>query len=268
MLLLATMMRKTLLTAILIFLLLASDARCQDTDAGSAAETGELQLTFTFTEVAGANAALAVETIVSPNEPITWEIYVPDSYQPENPAGLIIYISPSMSGQIPPRWKSVMDKYNVIWIAANRSGNRVVVGRRAAFALVAPTLAAAHYEIDRERIYLSGFSGGGKMAGMLAADYPHLFRGAIYNCGINSLDKHPSRQFELFKQNHYVFVTGTRDHALEQTRKVHSQYLKSGVANSKLMVIRNMAHENPSGFEFGEAIQYLDSRITPEDIAN
>jgi dienelactone hydrolase len=251
-----------------IFLLFTNAARCQDTDSGSAAETGELQLTFTFTEAAGADAARAVESIISPDEPITWEVYVPDSYQPENPAGLMIYISPSKSGKIPRRWKSVMDKYNIIWIAANRSGNRVVVGRRAAFALVARTLATMHYKIDRERIYLSGFSGGGKMTGMLAADYPNLFKGAIYICGINSLDKHPSKQFELFKQNHYVFVTGTRDHSLDQTKRVHRQYLKSGVDNSKLMVVRNMTHENPSGSKFGEAIQYLDSRITPEDTFN
>ena len=100
---------------------------------------------------------------------------------------------------------------------------------------------------------------------MLAADYPHVFKGAIYICGINSLDKHPSKQFELFKQNHYVFVTGTWDHALDQTKRVHRQYLSSGVDNSKLMVIRNMTHANPSGSIFGEAIQYLDSRITPDD---
>jgi dienelactone hydrolase len=259
------MMSNTLLTATVILLLYANAARCQDTDSGSAPGTGELRLTFTFTEVAGADAARAVESIISPDEPITWEVYVPDGYQAEDPAGLMIYISPSMSGQIPRRWQSVMDKYNIIWIAANRSGNRVTVARRATFALVAPTLAAIHYNIDRERIYLSGFSGGGKMTGMLAADYPHVFKGAIYICGINSLDKHPSKQFELFKQNHYVFVTGTWDHALDQTKRVHRQYLSSGVDNSKLMIIRNMTHANPSGSIFGEAIQYLDSRITPDD---
>ena len=260
-------MRNTLLTAALVFLLFANAARCQNMDGDIEAGSGELQLTFTFTEVVGVDAARAVNKIISPDEPITWEIYVPASYQSDNPAGLMVYVSPSTSGQIPSHWKSVMDKFNIIWIAANRSGNRVTAGRRAAFALVAPTLAGKLYTIDRERIYLSGFSGGGKMAGMLAADYPHLFRGTIYNCGINSLNKHPSKHFELFKQNYYVFITGTRDHALDQTKKIHRQYLKSGVDNSKLMVIRNMTHENPSSSKFGEAIQYLDSRIAAEDSA-
>ena len=246
-------MNKTQLITALLLLLCTTD--------GGAFETGESQLTYTFTEVAGAGAARAVESIISPDETITWEIYVPDGYQPNKPAGLLVYVSPSASGQIPGRWKSVMDEYNIIWIAANRSGNKTPAGRRAAFALVAPTLAAKRYKIDLDRIYVSGFSGGGKMAGMLAADYPQLFSGAIYNCGINPLDKHPAKDIELFKNNHYVFVTGTSDHARDQTEKVYRQYLKSGIINSKLMVVRNMAHENPGRADFSEAIQYLDSRV-------
>ena len=247
--------------ATLVFLLFANSTPCQEIDAGPAARTGEFQLTFTLTEVAGADSARALETIISPDEAITWEIYVPDHYKPDNPAALLVYISPSMSGEIPRRWKSVMDKHNIIWIAANRSGNRAMVARRAAFALVAPTLAGNHYKIDPERIYLSGFSGGGKVAGMVAADYPQVFKGAIYNCGIDSLDTHPPKKVELFKQNHYVFITGTRDHALEQTQKVHRQYVKSGAANSKLLIVRNMTHRNPDPADFDEAIQYLDARI-------
>lgn len=254
-------MISTLLKASLAFLLFTNVVLYQRVDASDTVQTGEFQLTFTMTEVAGADSARTVETVIPPDETISWEIYVPDSYQPENPAGLLVYISPSMSGKIPRRWKSVMGKHNIIWIAANHSGNRVKAARRAVFALVAPTVAAKHYNIDGRRTYLSGLSGGAKMAGMVAADYPRLFKGAIFNCGINPLDQHPSKQFELFKQNHYVFVTGTRDHALAQTKKVHKQYLKSGVDHSKLMVIRNMAHENPGRSDFDQAIQYLDSRI-------
>jgi len=254
-------MRSTFLIGTFVFLLVASATLIQHAEASEAARTGEFQLTFTITEVAGPDTARVVETAISPDEQITWEVYVPDSYQSEKPAGLMVYISPSKSGEIPQRWKSVMDRYNIIWISANRSGNKVLVARRAIFAIVAPTLASKHYKIDNERIYLSGLSGGGKMAGMVAADYPHLFKGAIYTCGIESLEKHPPKQFELFKQNHYVFVTGTLDHALEKTKKVYRQYIRSGVENSKLMVIRNMTHRNPGNSDFDKAIQYLDSRL-------
>lgn len=258
------MMRNARLAAALAFLLIANITPGQDSDDGDAVRSGEFQLTFTVTEVAGPDAANAVESFIALDELITWEVYVPDGYQSDKPAGLMVYISPSMSGKIPRGWKSVLDRHNIIWIAANRSGNRAKAARRAVFAVIAPTLASKHYAIDAERVYLSGLSGGGRMAGMVAADNSRLFKGAIYNCGIDSLDKHPPRQLDLFKQNHFVFVTGTLDHMLEQTKEVHKQYLQSGIENSKLMVIRNMTHGNPRGADFDKAIQYLDLRIKHE----
>ena len=256
------MTRKNLLTATLVLVGLSNVALCDEDDA---APTGEIQFTVTLPEVAGAEGARAVETIVAADEPITWQVYVPDNYQPGDPAGLMVYVSPSNSGAIPRAWKPVLDRHNMIWISADQSGNKVSVVRRAIFALVALTVAGSHYDIDNQRVYLSGFSGGGKVAGMVAAKYPQLFNGAIFNSGINPLDNHSTPQFELFRHNYYVFITGTKDHALEQTKKVHRQYIDSGIENSKLMVIRSMTHKNPNGAKFDEAIQYLDSHIQRED---
>jgi len=247
----------------LLFLFWVNAAASNVYAAGGAVQTGEFRLTLTLAEVVGANSARNAEKIIPPDEPITWEMYVPDNYRAAKPAGLMVYISPTPSGEIPRGWKPVMDQRNMLWIAASHSGNSVVVSRRVIYAIVAPTLAGKHYKIDRERIYLSGLSGGGKMASMVAIDHAQLFKGAVYNCGVNFWDNHPPRRFELVKQNHYVFITGTLDQALEPTRKAYKQYRKAGVEHSKLMVIRDMTHRNPSSFDFDKALQYLDSRIVP-----
>ena len=229
--------------------------------ATDAVRTGAFQLSSTMLELAGEEAAAVVASVIEPDERIVWEVFVPETYSPERPAGLMVYISPTRSGDIPRRWKQVMEEQNLIWISANRSGNRVITTRRAVFALLAPTLAGRHFAIDRERIYVTGLSGGGKMAGMVAADYPSVFKGAIFNCGINPLDSHPPRNFELFKSRHFVFVTGTLDQALEPTIEAHEGYVEAGVENSLLMVIEHMTHQNPSSYDFSKAIDYLDSRI-------
>jgi len=57
-------------------------------------------------------------------------------------------------------------------------------------------------------VYLSGLSSGGKMARMVAIDDAHLFKGAIYNCGVDFWQQDPPQRFEQISQNHYVFVTG------------------------------------------------------------
>jgi poly(3-hydroxybutyrate) depolymerase len=230
-------------------------------DEPGGVQTGKYQLSSSMLQVVGESTARHTEKLIAPDELLTWEIYVPENYRSDNPPGLMVYISPTPSGEIPRDWETVMEDRNLIWVAANESGNSVIVARRAIFAMIAPTLIQKQYKVDTARVYLSGLSGGGKMASMVATDNAHLFKGAIYNCGVDFWQRDPPQRFEQIKQNHYVFVTGTFDQALEPTKKVYKQYRKAGVENIKLMVIRNMTHRNPNRFKFSEAIEFLDSRL-------
>ena len=157
-----------------------------------------------------------------------------------------------------------MDRRNLIWIGAHGSGNTTHTTLRIAYAILAPVAIQETYAIDAERVYLSGFSGGGRVSSMIAADYAHIFKGAVYNCGANvwTGDK-PSRHEEM-KANHYVFLTGNRDFNLSDTRSVYNAYEKAGIPNIKLMVIPRMAHQNPGRREYEEAIEFLDSRVADQ----
>lgn len=231
--------------------------------AGSQAEaappTGSFELERTLTEVLGEASANRMSVIFPATEPVSWEVFVPPDYDPENPPGLIVYISPTQSGRLPDRWDQVLSAQNLIWVAANKSGNQVPVQRRALFAVIAPTLIEQGYVIDRERLYVSGMSGGGKMASMVATDHAHIFKGAIFNCGVEFWDATP-RRIDAVKSNRYVFVTGEYDQALRPTRRVHGRYRKAGVSQVKLMVIDDMGHGNPPPAEFEEAIEFLDGK--------
>ena len=235
------------------------------TEVASGSETdttviGHRVLVTTLLELAGESTTAQVESVLPPHENIEWQMYVPPTYDRETPAGLLVYVSPTQSGEIPNGWSEVLDRHNVIWIAANRSGNDENVARRILLALLAPTAARKHYAIDAERIYISGLSGGGKTASMIATDQAQLFRGAIYNCGVEVWDSNEPLKLDQMRQNRYVFVTGTYDQALEPTKRAYRAYRKAGVENSRLMVIRHMTHRNPDSYEFEEALQYLDAR--------
>jgi hypothetical protein len=239
----------------------AASVEDDNTTADDAAVTGHRVLASTFVELAGESTAGQVESVLLPHENIQWQMYVPSTYDRARPAGLLVYVSPTQSGEIPAGWSEVLDRHNVIWIAADRSGNNEPVARRILLALLAPTAARKHYAIDAERIYISGLSGGGKTASMIATDQAQLFRGGIYNCGVEVWDSDEPLRLDLMRQNRYVFVTGTYDQALEPTKRAYRAYRKAGVENSKLMVIRHMTHRNPDSYEFEEALQYLDARV-------
>jgi hypothetical protein len=239
-------------------LIFAQLAMCISLRAETVA-TGEFTVDHSPVELLG-DGAKKIESVIAQDERITWEMFVPETYDVKKPAGLLVNVSPMSSGEIPRQWKSVLEEHNLIWISANESGNRVLVTRRVLYAIIAPNIVTKSYAIDRERMYLSGLSGGGKVASMVAIDYANTFRGAIYNCGVEVWDGDEPRMIDAVRKNRYVFVTGEYDQALGRTKSVYRRYRKAGIENSKLMVINKMTHRNPDRHEFEKAVLYLDSR--------
>ena len=152
--------------------------------AADAPATGAFEIQRTLAEVLGEQRAAGLAGIQPPDEVVSWQVYVPESYDPGRPPGLLVYISPIQSGRVPQDWERVLEARNLIWMSADKSGNQVHVQRRALYAVIAPTVIGANYAVDRSRVYLTGMSGGGKMASMVAVDHAHIFKGAVYNCGV------------------------------------------------------------------------------------
>ena len=96
------------------------------------------------------------------------------------------------------------------------------------------------------------------MASFVAIEYPRLFKGAIYNCGVNFWDDKSPVAIDAVRKNRYVFVTGSKDFNLRDTKTVFRKYKKAGVEQIKLMVIPFMSHSNPGKSDYGEAIAWLD----------
>jgi predicted peptidase len=220
---------------------------------------GEYSATSSVLELMGETSAQSFEKKIPINKPIEWEIYVPENYNPDIPAGVLVFINSRDSGKIEPGWKEVMERHNLIWIGANESGNKISTSQRVAYAILAPKLINNSYAINPERIYVSGFSGGGRVSSMVATEYNKIFKGAIYNSGANFWGEARLSRYKEMKNNYYVFITGTEDFNLEDTKEVYNAYKKAGVNNSKLIVIPNMAHKRPDAENLDVAIRYLDS---------
>lgn len=219
---------------------------------------GEFSVSATLPELVGEESASRFESVVDPGETIEWELYVPESYDPDVPTGVMVYVSPSDSGQIPEGWKGVMGASNLIWIGANRSGNRIRVARRVSYAMFAAAVVAREYQVDSSRVYVSGFSGGGRVASMVAPEYPQVFKGAIFICGVNFWGNRKPSQLEAVQANRFVFLTGRKDFNRDETRSAYRSYKKAGAENVLLMDISGMDHRNPSAKRLAEAIAFLD----------
>jgi predicted esterase len=199
-----------------------------------------------------------------------FQTYVSPSYSSENPAGLIVYVSPIESGEIPVDWKNTLERRNLIWVSVNESGNSMASEQRISEATESLAFIVEKYVLDEQRIYIAGMSGGAQIASIVAALRPDLFNGGLFFCGGNPWSERdvdpwiesPPEDFDAMKENRYVFVSGTEDFKLAATARVYRNYKKAGIEDSKLIVVDGMGHELPDAETLDRALDFLDRGLT------
>jgi hypothetical protein len=160
-------------------------------------------------------ARLSDQPINLPDE--KFALYVP-SKVPAAGYGLIVFVPPWNSARLPDGWGPVLDQYGMIFVSAARSGNdQNVMARREPLALLAEANVAQQYHLDPTRIYLSGFSGGSRVAMRIALGYPDVFRSAILNAGSDPIGDAvtplpPRNLFQRFQDStQLIYLTGDQD---------------------------------------------------------
>jgi len=213
----------------------------------------------------------------------TFEVFVPESYDAEKPAGLLVWISPVSSGGLgrPENLKS-LEAGNLIWIGANNSGNDRWHWYRTGLALDAASNMQELYSIDPERIYIAGYSGGGRVASALALLYPDVFRGGAYFFGSNYFRNVPvpdkpgavwragfpppaKDELESLKTEHsFVLLTGEHDFNRAETKANAGMYVQDQFQNVTYIEIPGADHGfGVEGEWLERVIEALDRPLDP-----
>lgn len=206
-----------------------------------------------------------------------YSMYVPLDYAPDDSHGLLVWISAGERGHMPEGWERLMDKNKLIWIGAHRSGNgHSVPGRRMALALDAVHNARKMYNIDPNRIYVSGISGGGRVASVLAMHYPDVFSGGIFVIGVEyweaiavtgrpgqlwkPMPRPQSKYLAMAKERgRYVLLTGDNDTNRRQTRDYYENGYRRKLRHVLYIQVPGMGHEMPPAEWYEKAIVFLDN---------
>jgi len=241
--------------------LLLVTCTCSSATSDETPRTGYFRVEFSPLELLGEQGVADAADILRSDANLSWQLYVPDTYDATRPAGAVVYVSPTPKGGPPRIWNEPLGEKNLIWIGANDAGNRVGVGKRMFLAMLGPKILANEYVLDADRVYVAGFSGGGKTASRVAVARPEVFRGGIYIAGAEAWGTTtPPPKLDIIRQNYHVFLTGTNDFNERLTRRVYASYKGAGVENCELIVVNRLGHELPGRSVFVRAIDYLDSR--------
>jgi len=249
------------------FAQLADNSTPDGVDAKPTHKTGSYTERTTLISLVGEVGAQRYADLFSPGHEFEFEIYAPKSYNPSTPAGLLVYVSPIASGSIPDPWQEVFDRRNLIWVSINNSGNTMPAEQRLAEAKLSSVFISGNYEINPQRTYISGMSGGGQIATIASSIDPDLFQGGIFLCGVNPWSERdpdpwaqdPPENLDTIRNNRYVFVSGTEDFKLAAIARAYRLFKKAGIESSKLIVIEDMGHELPNTGVFDRALGFLDS---------
>ncbi len=202
-----------------------------------------------------------------------FRVRLPMGYNPEFPAGVLVWISPNNDGRIPRIFEPILDKLGLIALGVDNNSNERSITDRLQCHLDSIETLASHYRIDRKRVYLTGMSGGGRCSGILQIAFPELFAGAVpivgfdtyHNAKANStggfwaagLGRPAGKWMKLLKTRRIAAITGSVDYNMPEMR-VRKGLLKDDGIEIRLDVIEGMGHAMPKAQEFGDALDWVD----------
>ena len=195
-----------------------------------------------------------------------WKVYVPPDYDGSVPYGVFVWVDWSQDGGVYGDWAHLLREHKLIYVGADRSGNdESVVERRVPLALTGLVNIEALYNVDKSRIYIGGFSGGGVVASRIAAAYADVFTGALFvstsdMLGGNDVPVPPLERFSLMRsRGRYVYTSGSEEtsNLVMNVRSV-AAYRELCVLRVDYIHIPNATHINLESRNFARALKYLD----------
>ncbi len=203
-----------------------------------------------------------------------FRVVVPKSYAHAAKWGLFIYVNAGDDPGLPAEYAPVLEKRKLLAVAAYRSGNGRNISDRFRLAIDASFNMQKRFNIDPARVYVSGFSGGGRVASMLAVAYADLFSGGIPFCGVNfykDIPSEPGKHWPLGylpvdealkiakTTGRHVLVTGEKDFNLKNTRAVYDHgFKKEGFKHAMVLEVPGHGHAPPPADWLDKGLEFLD----------
>ena len=203
----------------------------------------------------------------------TMHVRLPPDYDPRQPAGLVVWASPSPDGRIPGVLDAGLDELGFVAIGMDDAGNDRDVPDKFQLAFDAVSTASSKFHVDRERVYIAGLSGGGKVSSILCICFPEIFAGAIPIVGLGthatldaSFGDHrqpyyarPARRtLDLARQRPIAAISGPPDYNHPEIAERAARLVAEGFARVHYFEHSDMGHTMPTPERFTEALRYVD----------
>lgn len=241
-----------------LFLLFINVTSAEKTGSISISDTGIVYSDYKY--LSKLNLRLDSEgkvTFDNKGEKVSWELYVPKNYNPKYPPGVFVFLHSQDQGKMPDELKAVMEKYNLIWVSANKVGSTYPSSWREANTITGLTKVQEMYNVDKERTYISGCT---ELSGWMSVFRTDLFKGAVQIDQVTLWRPHTgSEKIEIASKNYFAFITGSQNLNQKTTKKTLREFKSHKFTNVKLMVVPGDIFGIPPADKMDEAIEHVDT---------
>ncbi|HTU67634.1 MAG TPA: hypothetical protein VMF52_16910 [Steroidobacteraceae bacterium] len=226
------------------------------TDDAQVRASPTLARSITIAELFPPAEAARLESTLRADKRVDFRLRIPPG---AGPHGALVFVHPYNSGELPDGWAEILDRRDLAWVAAEKSGNAVAGSQRALVALLGLTLLSRTTTLDDSRRYIGGMSGGGKIAGEVLTRFPAYFDGALCIVGANPVPAARLRSPEL-REKRVLFLTGDRDFNHYDVLQVYGKFRDAGLSHAQLVDLRGFGHQYPDATQLDAALELLDPR--------
>ena len=180
----------------------------------------------------------------------SYAVYLPSDYTPEKQWPVLLALDPGARGNAPLQvFREAAEEYGYIVVGSNNSRNGPMNPALYAVERMWED-ARERFSVDKQRVHLTGFSGGVRVAGRFAQSLPEVK--AVIGCGAGfDLDKSTAKVPFTF-----VGVCGSRDMNYMWLQTLNAELLNR--KTSSRLVIFDGEHHWPPAELCREAIQWVE----------
>jgi hypothetical protein len=207
-------------------------------------------------------------------------VYLPANYTPGQAFGLIDYVSAFDSVErLPDGWAEVLQRNKLLFVAPLNAGNHIDQERRCGLAVLGALEMMRYYNVDKNRVYAAGISGGARTASDLGLTQSDIFSGTIQDCGTDFYRDVPKRYATGDTDtngNHYglvastasevadarsktkfVLITGSGDFRRGNILDIYNGGFAAEGFRAKLIDVPGMGHQDCDGTTLQQALDFL-----------
>lgn len=188
------------------------------------------------------------------------EVSVPATRDKKQSMPVLLYLSPGPVPQSYLRWKTTLRRKGFLFVAPHHVGNHVAVEDRIRRAVLALDHVRQNYNVDPDRTYVVGFSGGARVARFLAYSYPECFGGLIQLGSGGSLPSDDWLLDRIVERLRVALIVGKRDGFLPEVELSTYITLRETGVETRLWT-PSIGHTLPAARILDEAIRWLDEGL-------